>query len=190
MAEEVNAKLVQVADLVNLAKKNDTLYPRKDAVTAEINEKISAQLGSVYTPAGSIDDLDGLPTLKEENVGKVVNLTAEATTTENFVEGAGKDIAEGSNIAVVETAEGEYKYDVLSGFVDLTPYAKASAVAEGLEGKVDKLEGMGLSSNDYTTADRDKLASLNVASPAEVQAVINGALGITNGSEDEDEVGA
>ena len=190
MAVDVNAKLVQVADLVNLAKKNDALYPRKEAVTEQLTEAINAQISTVYKPAGSIDDLENLPELAEGNVGKVVNLTAsDATTTEDFVEGAGKDIAEGANIAIVEVAEGEYKYDVLSGFVDLTPYARTSAVAEDLAGKVDKLEGMGLSSNDFTNAEKTKLANMEIASSAEVAAAIEA--GLSGSSDDtEEEEGA
>lgn len=183
---EVNAKLVQVADLVNMATKNDTLYPRKTAVTAEIDEKVAAQIGSVYTPAGSITDIADLPELKKENLGKVVDVAAAFTTTEDFVNGAGESLPAGTNVAVVAgAADGEYKYDALSGMVDLTPYAKTTAVTDELAKKVDKLEGMGLSSNDYTSAEKTKLASLEVASSAEVDQVINAALGISTDNEEE-----
>lgn len=188
MAEaiETNAKLVQVADLVNMATKNDTLYPRKAAVTAEIEEKIGAQIGAVYKPAGSVASADDLPALTVENCGKVVNVTAEITTTEDFVEGAGNTLPAGTNVAVVAgDDEGTFKYDALSGIVDLTSYAKTEEVADDLEKKVDKLEGMGLSTNDYSNADKAKLDSLVIASSAEVDAVINAALGITTGGGEE-----
>lgn len=51
--------------------------------------------------------------------------------------------------------------------VDLSPYIKTAdadkkyATLTGLDGKVDKVEGKGLSSNDYTTAEKNKLAGLN-----------------------------
>ncbi len=186
---ETTTKLVQVADLVNMAVKNDTLYARKSAVTAEIDEKVAAQISAVYKPAGSVAAVDDLPELKAENVGKVVNLTAEGTTTEDFIEGAGEKIPAGANIVVVAGSdEDTFAYDVLSGFVDLTGFSTTEKVAEDLEKKVDKLEGMGLSANDYTDAEKAKLASLEVASSAEVDKAINDALGISNGEpEDENE---
>ena len=50
-----------------------------------------------------------------------------------------------------------------------TQYTDAMAdlrVVSGITGKVDKIAGMGLSTNDYTTAERNKLAG--IASGAEV----------------------
>lgn len=188
-AAEVNSKLVQVADLVNMAVKNDTLYPRKAAVTAEINDKVGAQISSIYKPAGTVSGIDDLPELTEENCGKVVNISSEITTTEDFVDGAGQVIAAGTNIAVVTgSAEDEYKYDAMAGMIDLTDYAKTETVTDDLAKKVDKLEGMGLSTNDYTDADKAKLASMEIASSAEVQAVIDAALGLTT-VPDNDELG-
>ena len=51
---------------------------------------------------------------------------------------------------------GEYKSDV-----DLTSYAKTETVNTALSKKVDKVEGKGLSENDYTTVEKQKLASLD-----------------------------
>lgn len=43
---------------------------------------------------------------------------------------------------------------------DLTPYAKTGDVNTGLNKKVDKVDGKGLSSNDYTTQEKNDLADL------------------------------
>lgn len=190
MAEETTTKLVQTADLVNMAVLNDTLYPRKAAVTAEIDEKIAARIGSIYTPAGSIEAVADLPALTVENLGKLVNVETEFTTTEDFLDGAGHDYPAGTNVAVVGgSEEGTLAYDVMSGFYDFTAYAKSETVSEDLAKKVDKLEGMGLSTNDYTDADKAKLASLEIASSAEVQDAVKAALGLTGGAPEEEPEG-
>ena len=43
---------------------------------------------------------------------------------------------------------------------DLTPYAKAVDMTAGLDKKVDKVSGKGLSANDYTSAEKTKLAGI------------------------------
>lgn len=43
---------------------------------------------------------------------------------------------------------------------DLTPYAKAADMTAGLDKKVDKVSGKGLSTEDYTTAEKTKLAGI------------------------------
>lgn len=44
--------------------------------------------------------------------------------------------------------------------VDLSGYVKTTTLTTELGKKVDKVEGKGLSSNDYTNADKDKLSAL------------------------------
>lgn len=82
--------------------------------------EVDAKIGSVYKPAGSIA-FDALPTPAAENIGNVYSLTDNFTTDERFIEGAGKTYPAGTNVAVV-SVESEYKFDVLSGFVDLSGY--------------------------------------------------------------------
>lgn len=130
-----------------LAKKADkatTLagYGITDAFTKdEINAKISA----VYKPAGSVAFAE-LPALAENVLGNVYNVTDAFTTTNNFVEGAGAKYPKGTNVVVVKVGDA-YKYDVLAGFVDLSGY-------------VEKENGKGLSTNDYTTAEKTKLSGI------------------------------
>lgn len=131
-----------------LAKKADkaiTLagYGITDAFT---KEEINAKIGSIYKPGGSVAFAD-LPTADADHLGLVYNVTNAFTTTDAFVEGAGKKYPAGSNVAVVSAGDG-FKLDVLSGFVDLS----------GLQPKED---GKGLSSNDYTDADKAKLEGIS-----------------------------
>lgn len=96
---------------------NDSDFQTSDEVAAAIN----AKLGGVYTPKGSELFAD-LPDLSAENVGSVYNITDAFITTEDFLEGAGKSYAAGTNVAIVESESGVYKYDVLSGFVNMSNY--------------------------------------------------------------------
>ncbi|MFR9255766.1 MAG: hypothetical protein ACLVJ6_09855, partial [Merdibacter sp.] len=56
-------------------------------------------------------------------------------------------------------------WDVLAGTVDLSGYATAAA----LDGKVDKVEGKQLSTEDYTTEEKTKLSG--IAEGAQVNAI-------------------
>lgn len=120
---------------------NDSGFQTGAEVTAAINAKVS----STYRAGGSVASA-ALPELIEANMGLVVNVTDAFTTTADFVEGAGKTYPAGTNVVVVQVGEA-YKYDVMAGFVDLS----------GLQPKE---EGKGLSTNDYTTADRTKLGGV------------------------------
>ena len=71
---------------------------------------------------------------------------------------------------------GEYKSDV-----NLTLYAKTETVNAALLEKVDKVEGKGLSENNYTTAEKNKLANLqNYTLPTATKTTLGGVKAITN----------
>ena len=109
---------------------NDANYQTGEQVAAAINAKVS----STYKAGGSVD-FAGLPELKVENLGLVVNVTDKFTTTDSFLEGAGAKHPAGTNVVVVKSGE-EFKYDVLAGFVDLSGCATSEALTEGLAGCV------------------------------------------------------
>lgn len=96
---------------------NDSDYQTDTQVEAAIN----AKLGGVYTPKGTVN-FANLPELSAANVGGVYNVSDAFITTADFVEGAGISHAAGTNVAIVEPSEGVYKYDALSGTVDLSNY--------------------------------------------------------------------
>ncbi len=150
---------------------NDSGYQTGEQVTAAINTKLS----STYRAGGSVAFAD-LPGLTEANHGLVVNVTDKFTTTASFVEGAGKKHPAGTNVAVVQVGE-EFCYDVLAGFVDLSDYDTAEQVNAKLGGKVDQEEGKGLSTCDYTTAEKEKLAGMDIASDEEVASMLEAVFG-------------
>lgn len=85
---------------------------------------ISTAIASVYKPAGS-SAFANLPPLSASFEGYVFNITDDFTTTADFVEGAGKIYPAGTNIVCISTRNG-YKWDVLSGIVDLSGYQTTS----------------------------------------------------------------
>lgn len=87
-------------------------------------EQINAIVAAVYKPGGSYAFADR-PALNSDHMGFVYNITDAFTTTNEFKEGSGKNYPEGTNIVVINDGTTEspiYKYDILSGFVDLSGY--------------------------------------------------------------------
>lgn len=102
-----------------------------------VDDKVSAAVASVYKPAGSIA-FAALPSLSESVLGNVYNITDAFTTTADFVEGAGKSYPAGENVVVVKVND-LLLFDVLSGMVDLTDYAKTSEVNTKVSTEIDKI---------------------------------------------------
>lgn len=112
--------LIDLNALETLSRRISENYVKKD----DLEGKIS----SVYKPGGSRASLDS-SLLVKDNVGRVYNMTqAFQTNASDFVEGANKTYPEGTNVVVIETDSGVYKFDVLSGFVDLSEYPKTSEI--------------------------------------------------------------
>lgn len=109
------------------------------AAKGEMEEYVNTKLSSTYKPAGSVTTIEGLPALTAENLGKVYNVEASFVTTENFVEGAGKDYPAGTNVVIVEQTEGVYKYDALAGFFDTTGLMPADSIKPIPNSKIDAL---------------------------------------------------
>ena len=104
---------------------NPNGYQTSSEVETAINNKIS----STYKAKGSVA-FASLPALSSTNEGNVYNVTDSFTTTSDFVEGAGKTYPAGTNVVIINTTGTTYKYDVLSGFVDLSNYyTKSEQVA-------------------------------------------------------------
>ena len=154
----------------------------------QTDDKISAAFSSVYKPAGSTT-FAALPAPAANVLGNVYNVTDAFTTTDQFVEGAGKSYPAGTNVAVVLVGE-DYKYDVLSGMVDLSNYSTTDEIAQtyatknevttGLSGKVDKVEGSRL----MTDAEGTKLAGIETGAQVNnIASVASGELAISEEKE-------
>lgn len=120
------------SDIVNKADKATTLagYGITDAYTkTEVYNKneVDGKLSSVYKPAGNTT-FANLPTPSESNLGFVYSMLDAFTTDERFIASEPTEYPIGTNVVVVAVNnEGSgitYLYDVLAGFVDLSPYMK------------------------------------------------------------------
>ena len=172
----INSTLADKANSANVYTKQQT------------DDKISAAISSVYKPAGSTT-FAALPAPAANVLGNVYNVTDAFTTTDQFVEGAGKSYPAGTNVAIVLVGE-DYKYDVLSGMVDLSNYSTTDEIAQtyatknevttGLSGKVDKVEGSRL----MTDAEGTKLAGIETGAQVNnIASVASGELAISEEKE-------
>lgn len=120
-------KIAKTGTFSDLLSKPSSIsgYGITDAYT---KTEIDGMISSVYKPAGSVA-FASLPTLAAGVLGNVYNVTDAFTTTSDFVEGSGKNYPAGTNVVVVNTGTSSspiYKFDVLSGFVDLSGYVPTS----------------------------------------------------------------
>lgn len=125
-----------------LTEKFDEYY-NKTETESKIDEKINVAIGTTYRAAGAIA-FESLPALAASEEGKVYNITNEFTTTENFVEGAGKKYPVGTNVVCIDVGTDEYKWDVLAGFVDTSTFVTDTDLTDELNTKVDKVAGSSL----------------------------------------------
>lgn len=129
-------------DSTNSVTENSTDLVESGAVKTAIDSAISR----VYKPAGNKTCAQlTSELLVKANLGNVYNMTDSGTTTSDFVEGAGKTIELGDNVAVVDvgtSSSPSYKFDLLSGMVDLTNYIQKSNTVGLLknDGTVDTTE--------------------------------------------------
>lgn len=119
----------KVVNIVVPTKVSDISNDSNFQTGAQVDAAIAASISQVYKPAGDIAPnalVAGL--LIAANLGKVYNLTADATTTSDWKEGAGKTIVAGTDVAIVEI-------DVYSATADTTAqegkiyYADAAGAA-------------------------------------------------------------
>lgn len=165
--------------LGNVDNTADTDKPISTATQTALNLKadltyVDAKIAAAYHAGGNktVAELTSA-LLIAENMGKVFNMSDSGVTTSDFVEGAGEPIKEGDNVGICNVGTEEspvYKFDLLSGFVDLSAYYTKT---ESDNKYVAKETGKGLSTNDYTTAEKTKLAGISegatqtIANPAD-----------------------
>lgn len=120
--------IVQLQDSIGSTETSTDKAATPHAVRAAIDSAVS----SAYHAAGTktVAQLTSA-LLVAANAGDVYNMTDAGETTADFVEGAGKPIRIGDNVGICDVGGGVYKFDLLSGFVDLSNYkTKQSAVAD------------------------------------------------------------
>lgn len=117
-----------VVALANTISATDSGAAEKAATPQSIISYVSTVVGSPFKFGGSVNlsDLPNMPT--DDNVNVMYNMKSQFTTTSAFIEGAGNTYPAGTNIMGVNL-DGAVKYDVVAGFVDLSPYALTSDFA-------------------------------------------------------------
>lgn len=99
------------------------------------DEKIASQIASVYKPAGSSAFAD-LPTPAANILGNVYNVTDAFEADTKFVASEqGNEYPAGTNVAVIEV-EDNYFYDVMAGFVDMSPYSTTEQMNAAIDADV------------------------------------------------------
>lgn len=96
------------------------------------SEQIAAQISSVYKPAGSVA-FASLPTPAANLVGNVYNVTDAFTADDEFVAGeVGNEYPAGTNVVVIEESDNVFKFDALTGTVDLTNYSTTAQMNQAI----------------------------------------------------------
>ena len=178
-------------DSTNSVTANSTDLVESGAVKTAIDNAIS----SVYKACGdkTVAQLTS-SLLIASNLGNVYNITDSGTTTSDFIGGAGKAILTGDNVAIVDVGSSTYKFDLLSGFVDLSNYIQTSNTSglvkndgtidtttyiSDISGKADKVSNAtsgnfaGLDNNGNLTDSGSKASDFATASHNQASNTIN-----------------
>lgn len=105
---------------------------------SDVNTAIDSKISSTYKAKGSVA-FANLPSLTSANEGNVYNVSDAFTTTSDFVEGAGNSYPAGTNVVIINTTGTTYKYDVLSGFVDLSAYQLSAELIAITNAEIDTI---------------------------------------------------
>lgn len=103
----------------------------------ELEQKIDAGISAVYRVKGSTL-FNALPTPSKETVGDVYNVTDAFVTDDKFNEES-KSYPAGTNVVVVDNGGEDYKYDALSGSIDLTGYLQKTDIESVTNEEIDAL---------------------------------------------------
>ena len=119
--------IVKLQATIGTTESSDATAATPKAVRDAINSAISA----AYRPSGTKEVAElSSSLLVAANLGCVYNMTTSGQTTSDFIEGAGKTIRIGDNVGICAITEGSstvYKFDLLSGVVDLSNYVQKSS---------------------------------------------------------------
>lgn len=139
LSEDAESAKYLVIDSVTKAVKIQGVDAAIAAAVEALENKVRADLGQKNDSAATGESASAFNRIK--NLEEVV---AQITGTEGEVESVGTQI----NNAINALKGNDFNY------------ADLSAMEGAIDSKVAKVEGMGLSSNDYTSAEKTKLASI------------------------------
>lgn len=146
-----------------------------DEAKTYTDQQVAAQIGSAYKAAGSVN-FASLPELAANEEGKVYNVTDAFTTNENFIESAGNKYPAGTNVVCVDSDDaGTYKWDVLSGVVDLSAYDTATVA----QGKIDAAKQAAIEAAAADATQKANTAEQNAKSYADgLKTTIDGSIAL------------
>lgn len=138
-----NEKSRAIEAEAELSHKISTVYKFKGSVPDEARLPNVADVGDVYNVLDSGINFAYLGNGEWDSLGAFVDLTPYATNA--ALEGVRSDLGSGISEARQEAANA---------------LSKATEAEQGLSAKVDKVAGLALSSNDFTDAEKAKLAGI------------------------------
>jgi hypothetical protein len=143
-----------------------------DAFSA-VNARIDTAIAAAYHAAGTKTCAQLTSSLLvAANSGNVYNMTDSGTTTSDFIEGSGKPIRAGDNVGICAVTENNatvYKFDLLSGFVDLTNYKTKQTTVSGSGSSTKTLTAISQNANGEITPTFSDIASASDSGKGLVQ---------------------
>ena len=109
---------------------------QQDVATA-----IEAAIVGALQPKGSVA-FANLPALTAANLNTFYNVTDDFTSTIDFTDGGGKSYPAGTNVAIINNgtaANPVYKYDAMTGVIDLSGYVQASEMHALTNAEIDTI---------------------------------------------------
>ena len=97
-------------------------------VAQEDIASLQSAMTMTYKAKGSVAFANLPSTLDATKCGWVYNVYDDFTTDNRFIEGSGVEYFSGENVVIVEVSENEYKFDVMTGFIDLSNYVQTSTL--------------------------------------------------------------
>lgn len=166
---KIKAQLALKANVTALDTLEETVESLQSTVAGKAN-KATTLTGYGITDAYTKTEIDGKLTSAMHYKGQVD--TYENLPKSNTQIGDMYNVeSDGHNYVWNGTT-----WDKMSGEIDLSAYATTSAMNTALAKKVDKVSGKQLSTNDYTTTEKSKLAGIAAGAQVNVieSIVVNG----------------
>ena len=183
--KEQSAINALAAEVARASEQESKLATQVSSLNQNLNTEIGrATAAEEALRTTKVDKVTGKSLVSDVQITKLTNLSDQATITSNIADAkkAGTDAQASINLHTSNTSNphGVTKAQVGLGNVDNTSDLSkpiSTATQSALDGKVDKISGKGLSSKDYTKAEKDKLAGI------EAGAQVNTVTGVKGNSE-------
>lgn len=158
--------LVQLVNAIASSSPSES----KAATEKAVKDAIDAAVSNAYHHAGTkkVAELTS-SLLTADNEGNVYNITDSGTTTDLFIEGAGHPIKAGDNVGICKDGS-TYKFDLLSGFVDLSGYkTKQTAITSAASNALQTVQQIQQNENGELTISYQKIQSATTSHEGVVQ---------------------